>query len=158
VLAEGYEVYLVTDDPVDIQSGHIKDMIRAGAVLLTLEQIIKELQHDSPHDEASDTLMKLVEEDGHDPFIGVESAHTNIFRLHRRINQDCVCSLKTRPSEASPGTWIARALNTLSTTPSKVTAAKTAEIRRMLRHYKNSERGCQVPPPATAGSVVLKPP
>ena len=87
-LAEGYEVYIVTDASGGTsQEAHdmaVQRMIQAGAVPVTWQQVLLEYQRDWAHKETYDAVMGLVLEHSGAYGMGVDYAYTMVHKAPQR--------------------------------------------------------------------------
>ncbi|MCS3471945.1 hydrolase [Pseudomonas sp. Pseusp122] len=87
-LAEGYEVYIVTDaSGGTTQEAHdmsVQRMIQAGAVPVTWQQVLLEFQRDWAHKETYNDVMALVREHSGAYGMGVDYAYTMVHKAPQR--------------------------------------------------------------------------
>jgi nicotinamidase-related amidase len=87
-LAEGYEVYIVTDaSGGTTQEAHdmsVQRMIQAGAVPVTWQQVLLEFQRDWAHKDTYDAVMDLVREHSGAYGMGVDYAYTMVHKAPQR--------------------------------------------------------------------------
>ncbi|PMY64006.1 isochorismatase family protein, partial [Pseudomonas sp. FW305-25] len=87
-LAEGYEVYIVTDASGGTsQEAHdmsVQRMIQAGAVPVTWQQVLLEFQRDWAHKDTYDAVMDLVREHSGAYGMGVDYAYTMVHKAPQR--------------------------------------------------------------------------
>ena len=87
-LAEGYEVYIVTDasggTTKEAHDMSVQRMIQAGAVPVTWQQVLLEYQRDWAHKETYDAVMALVLEHSGAYGMGVDYAYTMVHKAPQR--------------------------------------------------------------------------
>ena len=87
-LAEGYEVYIVTDasggTSKEAHDMSVQRMIQAGAVPVTWQQVLLEYQRDWAHKETYDAVMGLVQEHSGAYGMGVDYAYTMVHGAPQR--------------------------------------------------------------------------
>ena len=87
-LAEGYEVYIVTDasggTTKEAHDMSVQRMIQAGAVPVTWQQVLLEYQRDWAHKETYDAVMNLVREHSGAYGMGVDYAYTMVHGAPQR--------------------------------------------------------------------------
>ncbi|PRA31224.1 hydrolase [Pseudomonas poae] len=87
-LAEGYEVYIVTDasggTTKEAHDMSIQRMIQAGAVPVTWQQVLLEYQRDWAHKETYDEVMDLVRDHSGAYGMGVDYAYTMVHGAPQR--------------------------------------------------------------------------
>jgi nicotinamidase-related amidase len=87
-LAEGYEVYIVTDasggTSKEAHDMSVQRMIQAGAVPVTWQQVLLEYQRDWAHKETYDAVMGLVLEHSGAYGMGVDYAYTMVHGAPQR--------------------------------------------------------------------------
>nr|GFC98589.1 isochorismatase hydrolase [Tanacetum cinerariifolium] len=87
-LAEGYEVYIVTDasggTTKEAHDMSVQRMIQAGAVPVTWQQVLLEFQRDWAHKETYEAVMELVLEHSGAYGMGVDYAYTMVHGAPQR--------------------------------------------------------------------------
>ncbi|TWC10884.1 MULTISPECIES: hydrolase [unclassified Pseudomonas] len=87
-LAEGYEVYIVTDasggTSKEAHDMSVQRMIQAGAVPVTWQQVLLEYQRDWAHKETYEAVMGLVLEHSGAYGMGVDYAYTMVHKAPQR--------------------------------------------------------------------------
>ncbi|MCV4342654.1 hydrolase [Pseudomonas capsici] len=87
-MAEGYEVYIVTDasggTTKEAHDMSVQRMVQAGAIPVTWQQVLLEYQRDWAHKETYDAVMALVLEHSGAYGMGVDYAYTMVHKAPQR--------------------------------------------------------------------------